>query len=535
MNRALWWLVWCDTRSAVRDLRRRALQPVGLFVTVGFVSLIGFFAFLTSGAPSVSQAGVRQFGAPMLVLFMLLGVFSPLGLFFRPAEIDWLFPAPLSRRQLALFNVVIRARTALVSGLVLPLLFSWRGPSPIWTAVGYTLVFLLLQISAQWAAVVRAWLARRLVFGIRLALGLALFLVPLGLAALELRAYSGGIEAFVVDSRVLSAFGTPARPFVSIIAATEPASALGAAVLSLAILAAFVAHIVWLEVPYRELAVAGSERYARRIASMRGDGGSAGLLPATSRLRLPMFPRLGGAGPVCWRQMVELARNPHGVVLVLVVVAVALAGTLGAPLLRAEDGEAFPYGWALVGVFVTAWVPLLMGENIACDFRRDYDRMAVLKSWPVSPIAMATGQIAAAVGFVTAIQLIGIVVIALVSGALPGWLLIALPVLLPAISWIAISIDNLLFLLVPYRNVPEDPGDVGFVGRTFALIGLKLVTVSALVTGALMLGYVTQIMTHSRVVSVSVLLTILAIACVLSTRVVAWAYGRYDVSHSGAA
>ena len=114
MNRALWWLVWCDTRSAARDLRRRALQPVGLFVTVGFVSLIGFFAFLTSGAPSVSQAGVRQLGAPMLVLFMLLGVFSPLGLFFRPAEIDWLFPAPLSRRQLALFNVVIRARTALV-------------------------------------------------------------------------------------------------------------------------------------------------------------------------------------------------------------------------------------------------------------------------------------------------------------------------------------------------------------------------------------------------------------------------------------
>jgi hypothetical protein len=171
-----------------------------------------------------------------------------------------------------------------------------------------------------------------------------------------------------------------------------------------------------------------------------------------------------------------------------------------------------------------------MSANIACDFRRDYDRMPILKSWPVSPLAVATGQIAAAVVFASLIQLAGLAVIAAVSRALPVWLVVAAPLLLPAISWIAISLDNLLFLWMPYRNVPEDPGDVGFVGRTFALTGLKFLTITILLTGALLVGYVAQIATQSRIVSVAVLLALLTLACVVATLLVARAYRRFDVS-----
>lgn len=478
MNRALWWLLWTDTLGAGRSVARRALRPMPILLGAGFLLLAGLLAWATRGQPPIRPAGASQVGAPVLAIVVLLGVFSPHGLFFRPAEIDWLFPAPVSRRSLALFNILVRARTAVLSGLVLPLLVSWRGSDPLLTFVGYTLVFLLLQVSAQWFAVVRAWLASRVGLAVRVALGLALFAVPFAAVGLELRGWSGGLDTFVVESAVLDRLGAPVRPFVAVIAAPTVSEAAPAAALSFAILAAIVAHILWLDVPYRDTAVAGTERFSRRLANMRGGGGSFGVSARRVRTRLPMFPRLAGVGPIAWRQLLELIRNPRGVVLVVVVVVVSAGGALGGPLLRGAAGEPFPTGFALVAVFMATWVPLLMGENIACDFRRDYDRMPVLKSWPVSPLAVATGQIAAAAGFAASIQLVAVWAIAAISGALPAWLVVAAPVLLPCVSWIAVSLDNLLFLWLPYRNVPEDPGDVGFVGRTFALTGLKFLTVT---------------------------------------------------------
>jgi hypothetical protein len=530
VNPTLRWLLWADTRGAARAMARRALSPLPLLLALGFLLLAGLFGYATRGTPGISTAGAQQIGAPVLAMVVLLGVFSPHGLFFRPAEIDWLFPAPISRRSLALFNIAVRARTAVLSGLVLPMFVSWRGPNPLTTFLGYTFVFLLLQISAQWFAVTRAWLKLRVGLAVRVALGIALFAVPLGAAGLELRTHPGGLETFFVDSAVLRALGTPVRPFLSIIVASTPGEAFVSAGIALAILGAVVGHIVWLDVPYRETAVAGSERFARRLANMRSGGSSFGVSTGTARLRLPMFPRLRGAGPICWRQSLELLRNPQGIGLVVFVVAVAAGGALAGPILRGAEGEPFPQGFALVGVFIATWIPLLMSENIACDFRRDYDRMPILKSWPVSPLAVATGQIAAAVVFASLIQLAGLAVIAAVSRALPVWLVVAAPLLLPAISWIAISLDNLLFLWMPYRNVPEDPGDVGFVGRTFALTGLKFLTITILLTGALLVGYVAQIATQSRIVSVAVLLALLTLACVVATLLVARAYRRFDVS-----
>jgi hypothetical protein len=530
VNRALWWLLRADTRGAARAIGRRARDPLTVVLVLGFLALAVFFAFATRGTSGISPAGARQIGAPILMLVVLRGVFSPHGLFFRPAEIDWLFPAPVSRRSLTLFNIAVRARTAVLSGLILPMFVSWRGTSVVFTFLGYTFVFLLLQISAQWFAVVRAWLVLRVGVGVRASLGIALFAVPLGAVALELRQYPGGFETFFIDSVALSMLGTLTGPFLSIITADSAVVAARYAAVSLAILAAIVGHIVWLDVPYRETAVVGTERFARRLARMRGGGGSFAVSTARARLRLPMFPRLRGVGPICWRQTLELLRNPHGIALVVVVVAVTTGGSLAGPLLRGAEGDPFPLGFALVGVFLATWVPLLMGENIACDFRRDFDRMPVLKSWPVSPLAVATGQIAAAVGFASCIQLAALAIIAVVSRALPSWLLIAAPLLLPAISWIAISLDNLLFLWIPYRNVPEDPGDVGFVGRTFALTGLKFLTITLLLTGALFVGYLAQVATQSRVVSVGVLVMLLSLACIVATHLVARAYRRFDVS-----
>ena len=68
--------------------------------------------------------------------------------------------------------------------------------------------------------------------------------------------------------------------------------------------------------------------------------------------------------------------------------------------------------------------------------------------------------------------------IVLATGVFPPGMALWLFLLLPPANWSAIAIDNVTFLLFPYRRVAEDPGDVSFVGRSMPSIALKLVTLS---------------------------------------------------------
>jgi hypothetical protein len=70
---------------------------------------------------------VNFYGPPIPMVLLILGAFSPVGLYFRPADVDWLLTAPLTRTELVIYNVALRARMALISGLFLSLLPTWRG------------------------------------------------------------------------------------------------------------------------------------------------------------------------------------------------------------------------------------------------------------------------------------------------------------------------------------------------------------------------------------------------------------------------
>ena len=195
--------------------------------------------------------------------------------------------------------------------------------------------------------------------------------------------------------------GAPARPFVATAAAPTALAWCVAAGTSLAILAAFVAHICRLDVPYLEAAIRHSERRALRFARMRSGGGTFGASTSTVR-RIPMFPHLAGAGPVAWRQIQELVRNPRGILMLLAIVGLVSAAAIGVPFLRGRDAR-LVVDMGRTGIFLVTFIPLLMGENLACDFRRDLDRMGQLKSWPISSLALAAGQIAPAAAFATAV------------------------------------------------------------------------------------------------------------------------------------
>jgi Putative ABC exporter len=522
------WLVWRDTRSAARGLLRRLAQPRGALSAAGLALFASILALTTRTAPTFG-GGLSVYGPSVLALLVAFGAFSPLGLYFRPPDVQWLMPAPLTRHSLVLYNVAVRARTAVLSGLLLSSLPNWRG-SEWWAAfTGYTLMFLLLQVSAQWLAVLRAWLAMRLSPATLRALGVALFALPALAIAIEMRMRAElDLHAFFEHSRVVALLTAPTRPFLQTVVATGALDWLANALPCLALLGALVAHICVLDVPYREAAVQHSARRARRFALMRS-GGAASRGDSLPARHLPMFPRLGGAGPIAWRQIQELRRNPRGVLLLLSIVALVTGATAAIPVLRVHDPE-LTVRMGRMGIFLVTFLPLLMGDNLSCDFRRDLDRMDQLKCWPIPPLALAAGQIAPAAAVAASVQLLGIAAVAAATSAVSLGVTLLVMALMPVVSWAALCIDNLLFLWLPYRTVPEDPGDVGFVGRTFATALFKFVVLVSMLGATLTLGWVTLVTTGSPLAAIGVPLVTLLAICAAGTVAVGEAFRRFDVA-----
>jgi putative ABC exporter len=528
VNHALAWLLWRDTRNVAQSLLARMRQPRGALALAGLALFFAAIGYTTHNTPGFVR-NVSVFGAPSLTAIVMLGAFSPLGLYFRPADVDFLLTAPLTRRALVVYNVALRARTAFLSGLFLSLLRTWRGTGWWEAFTGYTLVFLMLQVSGQWLAVVRAWLALHVGVVGRRTIAIGFIGLPILAVACELHARRDLSTAdFFSQSLSLAVIGAPARPFLATAAAPTALAWLLCAATSVAILAAMIEHMCRLDVPYREAAIRHNERRTQRFARMRSGGGAFGASASTVR-RIPMFPHLAGAGPVAWRQIQELVRNPRGILMLLSIVGLVCAAAIAIPWLRGGDSE-LTLRMGRTGIFLVTFLPLLMGDNLACDFRRDLDRMAQLKTWPITSIALAAGQIAPAAAFATTVQVIGVVTLVVATSALSTPVALLVVALMPVVSWVALCIDNLLFLWMPYRTVPDDPGDVAFVGRTFATALFKFTVVTSILGGTLAVGTIALDLTGSRLAAVGVPLVSLLSACVFGTCAVASAFRRYDVS-----
>jgi hypothetical protein len=93
---------------------------------------------------------------------------------------------------------------------------------------------------------------------------------------------------------------------------------------------------------------------------------------------------------------------------------------------------------------------LLLPAALKFDFRRDVDRIAILKSLPVRPAAVVTGQLATPILIASAYQLAVLLITVLIYPVHPG-LLVAAFVLLAPLNILIFALDNLIYLLYPYR------------------------------------------------------------------------------------
>lgn len=547
MNPGLLWLLRRAPGAWLRGVRGKIGGVKGILVTAAvalvFVMIVaGQIVQVVSGlrdgrAPDVEF--VRMIGPPVLLTFLLLLDLSGKGLYFRPAEIDLLFPAPLSRRELLLYQLASRGGVQVLSGLWMSLFLFRHAGTVVGGIVAPVLVFLFLQLSAQIASLAAAAAGERLGGRIRAAVWLAVG----GVVAFAVRNAVAGVppgsgaraaaEAFA-SSPWMFGLTLPVRPFVEAFAATEWADVALWTSISAAFVAGGVLTTLRLDVAYEEAALATSRKVQERLRRLRS--GEGAFLPSegTPRARgFPRLPRWGGAGPLAHRQFLELVRNPAGALWTSGSVIALVAFFLAIPTFD-DDARAHASTTWIAGAAAAMFLPLVIVQGFGFDFRRDLDRMDVFKSLPLRPLAIAAGQVAVPAAIFTATQLVAFALVA-AAASLPAWLLVPAALVVFPWNWFTASVDNALFLLLPYRIDPEDPAKVPFIGRLMVTAAGKMAcfaVVGGIVATPAAIGV--AIGGGAAVALVALSWALLVAAAVGGTFAVALAFRVFDVGRDGA-
>jgi hypothetical protein len=157
--------------------------------------------------------------------------------------------------------------------------------------------------------------------------------------------------------------------------------------------------------------------------------------------------RDGGAGVLAWRQLLGARRHWGGLLTAMIAPAVLAC----APCFVIADPDIAFLSTAGTLAFYTF---LLLPTALRFDFRRDLDRLAVLKGLPITPAAAAIGQTFAPVLITTLFQSC-VLAVAVIARSLPLYHLVAAMLVMIPINVLVFGLDNLIYLLYPYRVQQE--------------------------------------------------------------------------------
>ena len=548
MNAGLRLLAVRLARGRVRLIARRMRTvrgALGIGGTALFLALVAGFQVWSTTNPAVradppSPETLRATVPAIIVVLALLAAFSERGLYFTPPEMGFLFPAPLGRRELLMYNLLTRLGVQVLSALWVSL-FTLRY-APMWASglAGVVLAFVFIYICAQalslGAAALEGYLsplARRLA---RVAAVVALLGVAASAAthsAPGAAGAPGGRFRAVIEAPAVRAVSVVARPIGELFAATSAAGALLWLAASLAVTGAGVALVLGFDVAYTERALAVGARVQARLRRLRSTGSLEDEGVAASRLRLAAPRRLlpGRAGALAWRQLTELARTPRAVVTPLIIAAAWVLAMFGSVRASAGDPVALQATVLSSGLIL----PIVFGNPLPFDFRRDLDRVAFLRSLPLSPWSVAMGQVfpsALSFAFFQMMVLLGVAALTRVVPA--AWIGIAAIVVFP-VAWASAAVENLMFLLMPYRVGNDGRAGSQFLGKALLLMVLKVLTLGVLgvAGGAAWLGMgMLMDATWPPIVAASLAMCLL---CLPVTWLVGRAFARFDFTHDASA
>jgi ABC-2 type transport system permease protein len=412
VNGALVYLTLRSTRNRVLFRLRRLRQP--RYALASLAGILYFAVIFRPGGPSRvfshsadSAAVFATAGSLMVFLaaalaWVLPGSRKP-ALDFTRADVQWLFPAPLTRRELILYRVLSSQPALLASSLFLTLLM---GPATL-AAAGIFFAGIWLLESTLAAHLNGVSLSRRSLGAHGLA-GLARQWAPLAIvsvaAVVLIATVAAGWPRLVETNsakaaaeelqRLLSggAAGAvlwPCRALVRVPLATslaEFAAALPAALILL------VLNLVWVirsDAAFEEASAERAEKHAKKVAAMRRN---AVILRPSHRRGTPFTLSPTGRAEIAflWKNLILLRRQSRAMLVGAVLPLAVMAGVFAA----VGRGR-----WSdMAAIACIAAVPMLLLTGplaMRNDFRQDLAHLTTLKTWPVRGAAIVRGELLA--------------------------------------------------------------------------------------------------------------------------------------------
>ena len=456
------WQIIAKIKSAFRRAlnRRRLPMTIGA-ILLGSLWLIQMVAGILFRAPAAPGQLQKWIPLSMCCYFIwnVLKTFGqkPIEPFnWNESEKEWLLASPMRRSQIIRYRGSAIVRAAFIKSLVFAVVMSPDLKLALYGFMGIFLALIFTDLSRLIMEIVAHGLTTRelnycrfFVFGTASVFaGTALLATVLSLGqATQLHSVATfGIMLHLISELIAysnSWFGAmllaPFRVATDLILATEYTAA------CLVKLVGMSAGVFGMAV-----AVAGlDDFFNRRRQKLDVDRFAQAQLKQTAdqgkpiKLTSVVKHRLGGIGPMAWRQSFGILSQfkPLCVSLLIPMVLSCL------PIMTDVTGTELTFHIVGSLAFYSA---LLMPAAIRFDFRRDLDRLGMLKALPISATRICAGQLAIPVLILTCFQFTTLL---LAQAMAPFNLLLMVACLIAFIPFniFLFSFENLLFLWYPYR------------------------------------------------------------------------------------
>jgi len=535
MHSALWLLLYLSFQGRLRRMVSGLRSPRGIiFAVIGVLVLMLWIvpSLLTSDTLTADElAEIRRIGPLALLGICLLNVlFSSAegGIAFTAAETSLLFPAPFSRRQFLAYKVVSNVGAALLSAAFVTI-FVRRYSAMILSAfVAVTMILTFIQLLGILLALLASTVGavaynrqRRILLGVAAVIA---GIVVWQTGADWLQRDWLQILDDVLSNPIAQIVLAPMQCFIDTLTAqTVWPDLLRGAGLSLLVNVLMILVIFSLDAQFLEASAAASEKLYMRLQRVRQGGTAAISVPSGKpRLAFPFLPRLGGIGPLVWRQLTTALRSLKSLILMLL-----FFGIFATPLLLQMDTHKTDALPAMLVALLTA-TTLIVPPLLPFDFRGDLDRMPFLKTLPLPAWRITIGELLTPVILLSAGQCAVLAVVQFAAGLDADiWGVVA--VLIP-INFLIFTVENFFFLLVPIRQVAAHPGDFQLIGRNIVVWLAKMTAIGLTVLPATIIGLVIYFVTHNQVLAIGSATVIVVLVVATGVPLVAWAFLRFDVA-----
>lgn len=509
--RAFVYLTVTSARNRLRQQLRRVRQPRYAVATVLAIVYLGFF--LLPGWRHAGSAPAELFlRGDMLLLASVAGLLLAaywwlLGrdsgaLAFSGAEVQFLFPAPTTRRQLIQFKL-IRVQVVILVNIVLwsVILGRGRGSGELMWVRPLSLWVLLstMQLHRLGATLTRTNITSHGAAGLRRSAPAAVVIL------LMLGAVAAGVAAawpagsppsipLLLDVLKTAAARRPAewalapvRLVLAPLFATTMAGWARAIVPALGIMLLHFAWVLGSDSAFEDAAVQASAERARRQEARRAGRGSGGVAPKRRLgFHLPLAPTGEPAVAIAWKNLLTAVRSDSFFRSALIFGLGSLAAGVAAYLRPSISGfvTGITFAWSMM--------LLVMGPIwLRNDLRADLPRLELLRTYPVDPGRFVAAEVGSTALVLSLIQLLMVGAVFLATLNEPE---ITIPVLervaiavavglaFPTVNALGAAIHNAFALLLPgwMPLGAERRGGVEAMGQVYLLVIVVLVLLALL-------------------------------------------------------